>query len=234
MPHPLLTAFWSDLVLLSFEAPEPLLRTLVPPGVELDRWQGRTHVSLVALRMRDLRVRGWRVPGLAGHAQLNLRTYVRYRGEPGVWFVRELVPSRLVALLARLRYREPCGTMALDAQVAVRDGAVHVLYRMSRAALGWHLSVTGSQALGQPRPHSPERYFTERGFACRARRGGRLAVVHVAHPPWAVRAVSGLDYKVDFEALYGAAWRFLNNQSPVSTIFAAGSEVALSAPVLER
>ena len=234
MRHPLLTAFWSDLVLLSFEAPEPLLRTLVPPGVELDRWQGRTHVSLVALRMRDLRIRGWRVPGLAGHVQLNLRTYVRHRGAPGVWFVRELVPSRLVALLARLRYGEPCGTMALDGQVAVRDGAVHALYRMGRAAPRWHLSVTGSLALAQPRPHSPERYFTERDFACRARRGGRLAVVHVAHAPWAVRAVSALDYTVDFEALYGAAWRFLDDQAPVSTILAAGSQVAVSAPLLER
>jgi uncharacterized protein YqjF (DUF2071 family) len=234
MQHALLTAFWSDLVLLSFEAPEPLLRALVPPRVELDRWQGRTHVSLVALRMRDLRVGGWRVPGLAGHAQLNFRTYIRYRGEPGVWFVRELVPSRLIAMLARLRYGEPCGTIALDAQVAVRDAAVHAVYRVGPAALGWHLSVTGSQALRQPSPLSPERYFTERGLACRARRGGRLAAFHVAHPTWAVRAVSALDYDMNFEALYGAAWRFLNDQTPVSAIFAAGSEVAVSAPVLER
>src|SRR5260370_30373473 len=204
MQQPLLTAFWSDLVLLSFEAPEPLLRALVPPGVELDRWQGRTHVSLVALRMRDLRVRGWRVPGLAGHAQLNLRTYVRYRGAPGVWFVRELVPSRLVALLARLRYGEPCGTMALDAQVSLRDSAVHALYRMGGAALGWHLSVTGSQALGQLRPHSPERYFTERGFACRAPRGGRPAVVHAAPPPAAARAGSAPGHQEGVEARYSA------------------------------
>ncbi len=234
MRNPLLTAVWSDLVLLSFEAPEPLLRALVPPGVELDRWQGRTHVSLVALRMRDLRIRGWRVPGLAGHAQLNFRTYIRYRGQPGVWFVRELVPSRLVALLARLGYGEPCGTIALDAQVERRDAAVHAVYRVGRPALGWHLSVTGSQALHPSTSHSPERYFTERGLACRARPGGRLAVFHVEHPMWALHAVRALDYKLDFGALYGAEWRFLNDQTPVAAVFAAGSEVAVSALLLQR
>jgi uncharacterized protein len=233
MQHPLLTAVWSDVVLLSFEAPEPLLRRLVPAGVALDHWQGRTHVSLVALRMRDLRVRGWRVPGLTGHVQLNFRTYIRYRGEPGVWFVRELVPSRLVAVLARLRYGEPCATIALGAEVVVSDAAVQASYRVGRAATGWHVSVTGSRALHEPPPHSPERYFAERGLACRARRGGRVAVLRVEHPPWTLRAVRALSYELDFAALYGAEWQFLNDQSPVSAVFAAGSAVAVSAPAVE-
>src|SRR5260370_36103531 len=223
MQQPLLTAFWSDLVLLSFAAPGPLVRARAPPGVERDRWQGRTHVSLVALRLRDLRIRGWRVPGLAGHAQLNFRTYIRYRGQPGVWFVRELVPSRLVALLARLGYGEPCGTIALDAQVERRDAAVHAVYRVGRPALGWHLSVTGSQALHPSTSHSPERYFTERGLACRARPGGRLAVFHVEHPMWALHAVRALDYKLDCVALHGAEWRVLGRPCAAAPAFAPSS-----------
>src|SRR6184192_790735 len=95
--RPFLTAHWSNVVLLTFEAPEDLVRTQLAPGVEPDRWNGKTHASLVALEMRDVRVRGWRVPGFAGHLQVNFRVYARYGGQPAVTFVRELVPSRLIA-----------------------------------------------------------------------------------------------------------------------------------------
>src|SRR5204863_413186 len=83
-----------------FEAPAGLIRRLVPVGVEPDHWNGRTHVSLVALGMHRVRLHGWRVPGFSAHLQVNFRTYVRYRGEPGVWFIREFVPSRLLAAAA--------------------------------------------------------------------------------------------------------------------------------------
>ena len=60
MPRPFLTAHWSDVLLLTFEAPADLVRRLVPAGVEPDRWNGRTHVSLVALGMQRVRLRGSR------------------------------------------------------------------------------------------------------------------------------------------------------------------------------
>src|SRR5207249_6400460 len=106
-PRPFLAARWSHIILLSFEAPEDLIRRAIPPGVEPDRWNGRTHVSLVALQMLDVRIKGWRIPGFTAHPQVNFRTYVRVGGEPGVWFVRQFVSSRLIAAAGRLRCGEP-------------------------------------------------------------------------------------------------------------------------------
>src|SRR5205807_5724705 len=84
VPRPFLTARWCDVLLLTFEAPDDLIRRLVPAGVEPDRWNGRAHVSLVALGMRPVRVRGWPGPGLSAQLQVNFPPYVRYRGAPGV------------------------------------------------------------------------------------------------------------------------------------------------------
>jgi uncharacterized protein len=225
-----LVAHWSDLILLTFAVPEALVRSLIPPQVEPDRWQDRTHVSLVALRMRDLRLLGWRVPGFTAHPQVNFRTYIRYRGEPGVWFIRELVPSRLVATVARLVYREPFGAMPLAAAATELDDAVRATYRLGGRGRAARLAVTGSRATRLPAPNSPEGWFTARHFACRALQGGGLARFRVEHAPWAVRAVREVDYGVDWEGVYGADWRFLSDQAPVSTIFAVGSEVAVSRP----
>ncbi|HYL22057.1 MAG TPA: DUF2071 domain-containing protein [Gemmatimonadales bacterium] len=230
MPRPFLTARWSDIVLLSFEAPEDLIRRYIPPHVEPDRWDGRTHVSLVALYMRDVRVMGWRIPGFGAHPQVNFRTYVRVAGEPGVWFMRQLVPSRLIAAVGRLRYDEPFWPTPIRRRVVDTATEVRAEYAVGPPALGWHVSVTGTRAAGLPPVDSPEHYLTGRMLACRARPDGTLGVFRVEHPPWAVRGVRTLDYRFDFGSLYGAEWEFLNRAEPAAVTFAEGSEVAVYSP----
>ena len=230
MPHPFLTARWSDVLLLTFEAPGDLIGRLVPRGVEPDRWNGRTHVSLVALGMRQVRVWGWPVPGFTAHLQVNFRTYIRYRGEPGVWFIREFVPSRLLAAVAWLRFGEPFGTAPIRVRLDEQETSVRAAYQLGRPELGWHLTIAGSRATHVPPPDSAEHYFKERVLACRTRRDGGLGVFRVAHAPWAVRKVTAVDYRVDFGFLYGADWRFLNEARPVSAMFIPGSDVTVYPP----
>jgi len=233
-PRPFLAARWSHIVLLTFEAPEGLIRSSIPPGVEPDRWNGRTHVSLVALQMVDVRIKGWRIPGFTAHPQVNFRTYVRAAGEPGVWFIRQLVPSRLIAAVGRLRYDEPFWPAPIRSRVVDGPGEVRVEYGVGPAALGWHVSVTGARAVLVPPPESFEHYFIERGFACRARPDGGLGVFRVVHPAWAVRQILAVDYRFDFGSLYGAEWEFLNRAQPAGVVFAVGSEVAVYAPTASR
>ena len=229
-PRPFVAARWSHIILLSFEAPEDLIRRSIPPGVEPDHWNGRTHVSLVALQMLDVRIKGWRIPGFTAHPQVNFRTYVRAAGAPGVWFVRQFVSSRLIAAVGRLRYGEPFWPTPIRSRVVDMQSEVRAEYGVGPAALGWHVSVTGSRAALVPPPDSLEHYFIERAFACRARPDGNLGVFHVAHPPWAVRQIHAVDYRFDFGSLYGAEWEFLNRAQPAGVVFAEGSEVAIFPP----
>jgi hypothetical protein len=230
MPPAFLLAHWSDLILLTFAVPEALVRSLIPPLVEPYHWQGRTHVSVVALRMRDLRLLGGRVPGFTAHPQVNFRTYIRYRGEPGVWFIRQLVPSRVVAAVARLVYGEPFRAFPLRGEVTELGDAVRATYRLGERGRAGRLAVTGTRTARLPPAESPEHFFTARHFACRARRDGGLARFRVTHGPWAVRAVREVDYALDWGVVYGAEWSFLSAHAPVSTIFAVGSDVVVYRP----
>ncbi|OLC02160.1 MAG: hypothetical protein AUH46_07045 [Gemmatimonadetes bacterium 13_1_40CM_70_15] len=227
MPRPFLTARWSHLLIVSFEVPEGLVHRVVPPALQLDRWQGRAHVSLVALGMDDVRVRGWRVPGLPAHPQVNFRTYVRHGNRPGVWFIRQLVPNRLIAAVARWRYNEPFDATPIECTAAQTEAEARVEYRIARR---WRVAAEIGPTAGRPVAASAAAYFQERYLGYRVDRRGRLTVFRVEHPSWVGREVRRLEWDVDFAALYGAAWGVLNEPRPVSAIYAEGSEVAVYSP----
>ena len=231
-PRPFLTARWSNVVLLTFEAPEALVRAQLPPDVEPDLWNGKTHASLVALEMRHVRVRGWRIPGFTAHPQVNFRVYARHGAHPAVVFVRELVPSRIIAAVGRLRYGEPFQAARISTRVVEGTADLTVEYRFGPDAARYRVGVTAARDGAIPAATTFEHYLEERTHGCRTDRQGRVRTFRVEHPPWAVRKVVSVDYAVDFAALYGPEWDVLNHSRPVSTILAVGSTVSVYPPRL--
>ena len=203
------------------------MRAHIPPGVDPDRWNGSTHVSLVALQMHDIRVLGWRMPGFAAHPQVNFRTYVRRGADPAVTFVRELVPSRLIAAVGRLRYGEPFQAARVEARVMEHTDGVTVEYRFGLTAPKHHIVVTAARATAVPQAISFEHYLKERTQGCSRGPDGRLRTFRVEHPPWLIRPVRTIDYEIDFGEVYGREWAFLNARTPVSVMLAVGSDVAV-------
>lgn len=230
MTRPYLTAIWRDLVLVTFAVPDELAVPLVPPGCDADRWDGRCHMSLVALQMDRVRVRGLPIPGLTTYPQVNLRLYVRHEGRAAVRFVQELVPSRLLAAGARWLYGEPFRAGRIRASLSQAHEGPRAEYQFGLDRLRWHVTVQGAARTELPAAGSFEHWVKERVRGCRTDRAGRLRTFEVTHPPWAVRPVTALDCRVDFAALYGPAWAPLDATSPVSVIYAVGSEVTVSAP----
>ena len=90
--EPLFYANWDDVVFIHYETNPEILRRCVP--FELDLFHERTFVSLVAFTMRGMQPRLGRRLGellfrpIATHHFLNVRTYVRHRGERGIYFMR--------------------------------------------------------------------------------------------------------------------------------------------------
>jgi uncharacterized protein len=109
--RPLLSANWRYLAMLNFAVEPAILAPRVPPGTELDFEDGETFVSIVGLLFLDTRLLGLPVPRHRDFEEVNLRFYVRRKSvdtwRRGVVFVRELVPRRAVALVARAFYGEP-------------------------------------------------------------------------------------------------------------------------------
>jgi uncharacterized protein YqjF (DUF2071 family) len=233
MSRPFLTARWSNLLLFTFEVPEALVRAVAHPALEPDLWRGRAHVSLVAFDFLDTRVLGVRVPGLVNFPEINLRTYVRERGaggRRGVQFVRELVPSRIIAAVARLRYNEPYSATHMRSAAVESGGQLLLQHRWRWRGRTFHLRAASSLTTRVPPADSMEHHFKEHEWGFGTARGGRLLRYRVEHPVWAVREPRALDVDVSFAALYGDRWAVLDGARPVSVVFAVGSAVKVFLP----
>lgn len=109
--NPLLIADWLDAVFLHYEVDARQLQPFVP--FELDLWNGRAFVSLVAFTMRGMRfprlgaLGAWVCRPIATHEFLNLRAYVRHGDDAGICFLSEWLPNRLSILCGPILYGLP-------------------------------------------------------------------------------------------------------------------------------
>jgi uncharacterized protein YqjF (DUF2071 family) len=225
--RPFLTAWWENLFIANFPVPDRLLLPRLPAGLELDRWEGRAFVSLVAFGFRDTRVFGVRWPGYRNFPEINLRTYVRHGIDRGVVFIREFVGLRFVAQIARWCYNEPYRVLPLTNEVAGTHDAIAVDYRLRCGGREHTIRVIG----GRPASATPDdrvtHFFKELRWGFGRGRGGHTLRYEVEHPPWLTYPVRDFAIDLDWGELYGPEWAFLTKATPESVILAAGSPVAM-------
>jgi uncharacterized protein YqjF (DUF2071 family) len=227
MPRPFLTAKWHNLFLATYAVPPSLLEKRLPPGLELDLRDGNAFVSLVAFQFLQTRVLGIGWPGYRDFGELNLRFYVRQGEERGVVFIREFVPQRLVAWMARLLYNEPYLAAPISAERTESPDEVRMYYCLRFAGRDHHIHVTGGKPAFHPGLDSLEHFFKEHKWGFGTTRSGQGIRYQVAHDVWEVYPVREHRLDFDFGAVYGPEWAFLAQQTPYSTVLAAGSDVAV-------
>jgi hypothetical protein len=221
-----LTARWCNLFLATYTVPPSLLERRLPPGLELEIRDDQAFVSAVAFQFLDTRVLGIPWPGFRDFAELNLRFYVHRGAERGVVFIREFVPQRLVAWIARALYNEPYQTAPLEADIRDEPHSITAEYRLERAGRTHLLSVTGGKPAFRPDNNSTEHFFKEPGpWGFGTTRGGRAIRYEVRHPVWDVYPVQKFHIDLDWGSVYGKEWDLLAGATPCSTVFAVGSAI---------
>ena len=227
---PFLTAVWSDLILASYAVPDEALTPYLRPGLTLDRWQGSAWCSLVAFDFRQTCVLGVHAPPsttLRDFPEFNLRFYVREGDRRGVVFVRELVPNGFVAGVARAVYNEPYSLARMTSRVTQVGDMRRVRHDFTFGGKRHLIAVTTHGPAAVPPEDGFETWIKEQAWGFGRLRSGSPTRYRVAHPTWRTYGVEQCDLSVDFEALYGPAWGFLQDQSPDSAVLAEGSAVAV-------
>ena len=99
---------WVDLLFAHWAVDADALRTKLPDGLELDLYDGQAWLGIVPFVMEDVGPRGLPAPPAAGRfPELNVRTYVRHEGRPGVWFLSLDAASRPAVEGARTGFGLP-------------------------------------------------------------------------------------------------------------------------------
>ncbi len=242
MARPFLTARWANLAIVTYAVPPALLAPLLPPGSELvlderddlgvlGAAPGHTAlVSLVAFEFLSTRVMGIRWPTLVNFPEINLRFYVRQGDHRGVMFVKEIVPRRIIAAIARRWYDEPYVCAPIEARISQTARHVQAEYRLHWPGSGIQsIRAVGDKPSLRPKSGSLEHWIKEHqwGFTRRAGVTGGAWVYEVIHPIWSIFPLVEADVQFDFGAVYGSTWAGLTTAKPVSVVLAAGSEVAV-------
>src|SRR5262245_50427943 len=225
MPWPFLTADWHNLFLATYAVSPSLLEKRLPPGLRLDLRDGQAFVSLVAFEFLNTRVFGIGWPGYRHFGEINLRFYVRHGDQRGVVFIREFVPQRLVAWMARWLYNEPYLAAPLVATRQEEADSVRMDYRLTFAGRQHQIHVEGARPSFRPGDDSLEHFFTEHHWGYGTTRRGQGIRYQVDHDVCEVYPVRSFHLDFDFAAVYGPEWGFLAGATPYSTVFAAGSPI---------
>jgi uncharacterized protein YqjF (DUF2071 family) len=207
--------------------PPELLEAHVPPGVELDIQDGRAFVSLVAFDFLETRVLGVPWPGYRDFPELNLRFYVKRGQERGVVFLREYVPKRLIASMARLTYNEPYEAAPMRSQLNKDDTLLTYALEVDKGGKTHRVEVCAVEPLWTPPEDSLEHYFKEHKWGFGKTRSGQGLVYEVTHPVWRTWRVQSWSLDVDFGILYGDQWSFLADEEPMLVLFAEGSPISV-------
>jgi uncharacterized protein YqjF (DUF2071 family) len=101
-----MTAEWVNLVMMNYSVDPGLLEPLVPHGTILDHFDGKVYVSLIGFEFNRSRIYGVPIPFHQSFEEVNLRFYVRRGEKRGAAFIKELVPKRAVAAIARFAFNE--------------------------------------------------------------------------------------------------------------------------------
>src|SRR5947207_12973520 len=134
--------------MLNFVVDPAILAPLVPPVIELDYDNGETFLSVVGFLFADTRLLGLPIPLHRDFEEVNLRFYVRKKSADtwrrGVVFIRELVPRRAIALVARAFYGEHYLALPMKHEIAPVDGNLKAEYSWRRGRKWESLKMTAT------------------------------------------------------------------------------------------
>jgi len=205
-----------------------LLAPLVPPGTEIDFENGETFLSVVGFLFLDTRLLGLPIPLHRDFEEVNLRFYVRRKSADtwrrGVVFVRELVPKRAIATIARTFYGEPYLAVAMKHEIEHVDLRVKVAYSWRRGSKWESLEMSAS---GEPQSipaGSHAEFITEHYWGYTCFRGG-CSEYRVEHPRWKIWSAESFELRADVSSLYGEQLVETLNAPPRSAFIAEGSPI---------
>lgn len=231
-----LSAKWEYLAMFNYEVDAAILAPHLPPHTELDLYEGKAIVSVVGFMFNNTKVLGLQWSGFVNFEEVNLRYYIKHfdgrEWKRGVGFISEIVPKKLIAIMANACYNEHYSTAKMRHLISQKDDEIEVSFDWKKKQQHWNrMWVKANATLQDIMPGSEEEFIFEHYYGYNKLNSKTSIEYSLAHPRWQVFPVK--DYKLDCKvaALYGAEFvPFIEAVKPQSVYLAKGSEVFVKMP----
>jgi uncharacterized protein YqjF (DUF2071 family) len=227
--EPMFYARWDRAVFVHYEADPATLQRDVP--FDLDLREGRAFVSIVAFTLARMRPRiggwlgEWLFKPIATHEFLNVRTYVRHRGEPGIYFLAEWLSNPLSVHLGPRTFGLPYKFGRLIYDHARVRGEIRGIVEAREGRLTYQGNVA-DDSLAPSEPGSLTEFMLERYTAFTQQRK-RARFFRVWHLPW---EQTSAEIEVTADTLMASTGLWWKTAEHVGANYSAGAEVWMGRP----
>lgn len=222
-----LTAAWKDLLMLNYAVDPRLLEPFVPAGTELDSFDGVTYFSLIGFLFNRTRLLGIPIPFHQSFEEVNVRFYVRRGSKRGAVFIRELVPKRAVALIARTVYNEKYSYTPMSHRIEPNADCVKAEYGWGAGTEQCRMWIETEGASYIAPEGSVSQFITEHYWGYAAQADGGCKEYEVQHPQWNVRNARVAGFAGNAAAFYQSEIAETLARKPDSAFLAEGSAVTV-------
>ncbi|MBV9183938.1 MAG: DUF2071 domain-containing protein [Acidobacteria bacterium] len=178
---------WSNLLFLHWPVPYTELRPLIPSPLQIDTFEGRSWIAITPFDL-SLRARGLpSLPGMSRFPELNCRTYVAFKGRPGVYFFSLDAGSRVAVWAARRFYRLPY----FYSKMRLKSDGPEFTYSCRRVESTARFNATyrAESGVRQARPGTFEHWLIER-YCLYTHRQRTIYRADIHHRPWPLQDAS--------------------------------------------
>jgi uncharacterized protein YqjF (DUF2071 family) len=226
-----LKAEWRKLAFANYEVDPSILAEYVPPGTELDLWEGKCFVSLIGFIFLNTKIFGIKVPFHSTVEEVNLRFYVK-RFENNTWkrgavFIKEIVSKPALTFVANTIYKEHYETMPMNYEWEENSVNRSVAYYWKKNKIWQSFKITAALNTSEIKENSETEFITEHYWGYAKVNESVTNEYQVTHPRWKQYTVESSEIKVDFDLVYGKDFKFLNNLKPTSIMLIEGSKITI-------
>ncbi len=187
---------WHDLLFAHWPVEASALRPHIPAPLDIDTFEGKAWLGIVPFYMAHVKPRGCpSVPGLSFFPELNVRTYVRYKDKPGVWFFSLEAGNPIAVEIARKGFHLPYFNARMHYEK--RDDVYYFSERIHKNA-----PLAQFQARYAPisdvklaQKDTLTHWLTERYALYSQSASGQLYRGDIHHPPWPLQEAEAEFYK---------------------------------------
>lgn len=223
-----LKAEWRKLVMVNYVVDPKKLLSYLPKGTELDFYKDQCYVSVVGFMFLNTKLLGMKIPYHINFEEVNLRFYVRRKqGEEtkrGVVFIKEIVPKPAITFVANTIYNENYETLPMHHIWEEEKEMIKVSYQWKKRKKWYKISVEAQHVMQEMQKGSAQEFIAEHYWGY-AKHKNATTEYEVKHPRWQYYPVSHYQVEIDFLAIYGKDFEFLNSEEPQSVYLLEGSEM---------
>ena len=210
-----LTQTWHDLLFAHWPVDKVALAAKIPSSLELDLYDGEAWVGIVPFHMSNVAPRGVpSIPGVSAFPELNVRTYVRLGGKPGVYFFSLDAGSAMAVATARTMFRLPYFNASIEVEQQP-DGGIRYRSRRTDADRSQAELVASYRPTGpmfHPAEGTLEYFLTERYCLYTTDKGSHPLRVDIHHARWPLQTAAAT---VERNTMADAVGIQLGSRSPL-------------------